>query len=152
MIIRLSYLDEEKKSAYINYYKNILLTGQGGLAILEPTEKFDEYGLKFPIDYLKKISRTVIFFPLEIMANYADKTTVTAVSNNDAEFNYYQVVDPVFNIEEAWPDINATSIGNLAYIALHCTNIITQQNAEEILNKIFVKTKGILLNAMNEIL
>jgi hypothetical protein len=150
VIARFSEMTEEQKKRYDEFYKSVLLTGIGGTKVVEPTKDFDEYGLRFTTEYLSYIGKNVIFFPLELMAEYVDIITKTAIDKNDKEFIFNQLIDPDFNIEEQYENLNATAIGNLGYICLNCKDEKAKELTENILNEIFVKAKGILLAAMNE--
>lgn len=150
MIVKLSALSESEKEKYFKYYNEVLLTGASGFKVLEPTKDFDENGLKFPINYLHQLGINNVFFPLEIMAEYADIVTTTSINKDDKYFIFDQIINYEFNIESVYPLLNATSIGNMAYVALNCKSQAARQICEDQLNQIFVKAKGELLAAINE--
>lgn len=152
MVIRLSELNQEQKDNYMNYYNNVLLTGLSGFKILEPEKEFNDFGLRFPIDYLNSVGKNIIMFPLEIMAEYCDVITKSYIDDKDESFIYEQIIDCDFNLEETYGNLNATGIGNLAYMALNCHNERAKEIANEQINSIFVKAKGELLNQINEAL
>lgn len=143
-------MPEEKKAAYLKYYNEVMLTGLGGIEILKPEKDFDENGLRFPIEYLNKMSQNIIMFPLEIMAEYVDVRTKNYVDTKDDSFIFHAVIDSDLNIEETYDSINATAIGNMAYIAMFSHDEKARSITEDWLNKIFVKAKGKLLNIINE--
>lgn len=85
----------------------------------KPAKDFDEWGLRFPINYLNDIGGGIIVFPLEYMAEYVDVVTKTQIDDNDGGF--------IMNLITMEDDVdvnqyNTTAIGNLAYIALNCKN------------------------------
>lgn len=149
-MIRLSTMHPGAVKRFEEYYNNFLLNGKLGFKWRKPAKKFNDNGLRFPIEYLNVIGKNIIMLPLEIIADYADVITVTAINNNDADFIKFNFSKNDFDIEKEYENINATSIGNLGYVALHCINEPIRQMAETILQQIFVKVKGSLLNFMNE--
>lgn len=151
-MIRLSTMSDKKRADYMQYYNDVLLSGKGGMKIEKPQEGFDRWGLKFDISYLNQIGYNVIFFPLEILAEYADAVTKSFIDEDNSEFIYKQCIDFDFpkDKEIDLNGINATALGNCAYIALNCNNAVASKQAEDFLDKVFVKAKGIMLNYMNE--
>jgi hypothetical protein len=104
--------------------------------LINPTDEFNNYGLRFPIEYLKKIGCNIIFLPLEYMAQYVDTVTKKRV-DLDEDFGSFIYKINESDIENM--NINATSIGNLAYACLYSKHEKIRQVCEESLNKIFKK-------------
>lgn len=150
MISRLSEMTEEKRNNYMKYYEDILLTGSAGFQLMRPAEHFDKFGLRFPVEFLNKIGTSLVFLPLELMAEFVDVIMKNGIDKNDAEFIFNQILDKDFNIEQSWSLLNATTIGNLAYIALNCKNERAKEIAEDLLNKIHVKQKGAVMQYIND--
>lgn len=150
MITRLSTMSEKQKEDYMKYYEDVMISGVAGFKMLKPADKFDENGLRFPIKYLNEFGKNIIFLVLELIAEYADVITTCSIDENDKGFIYHQIIDLDFDIEKMYDNLNATSIGNIAYICLNCKDEKVKLIAEKILNEIFVKAKGILLNQINE--
>lgn len=90
-----------------------------------PTKHFNQYGLRYHIDILNKLGKKNIFFPLEYMALFVDVVTKTKTDADDrafiaANFSGGQAVE--FNRAEVFDNyhkINATSIGNMAYMLMN---------------------------------
>lgn len=137
-MLKFSTMNPQQRKDYENYYREVLLTGASGFKVLEPSPIFDKYGLRFPADYLQTIGVQVILFPLEIMANYADVTTVDAVNNNDMNFIIQSGREIMAtSAEELIRRGNATSIGNIAYVVLYSKDIIFAKSMEEFLERAF---------------
>lgn len=146
-------MTEDQKERYNKYYNGVLLTGELGYKIEHPSNTFNEFGLKFSVDYLNRIGKNVIMFPLEIMADYVDEVTKKYIDTNNLEFIDYQIhifESDFKSVDIIWENLNATSIGNLAYICLNSKNEKAKEVCEKILQDIFVKMKGILLTHINE--
>ncbi len=150
MITKLSESTDEQKQNYLTYYKEVMLTGKAGFKFMEADKEFNDYGLRFSHEYLKKLDKNIIFLPLEIMAEYVDFITKTNIDNNDKEFIYYQIHDFDFDVDKMFDSINATAIGNAAYIIMFCKDEKAREICEKQLNSIYVKQKGRVLNAINE--
>lgn len=152
-IVRLENMNDVQRKNYMEGYNGMLIgSGNPQAFMMRPDERFDDNGLRFSVDYLSSIGKAVIMLPLELMAEYVDLVTKTKIDDNDEEFIYHQVIDPVFDIETMYEGLNASSIGNMAYVCLHCKSSRAKQVAEDILNKIFVKYKGKLLQQINDAL
>lgn len=145
-------MSEQEKSEYLKYYEDVLLTGVAGFKMFKPNEQFDEYGLRFNIDYLNSVGKNVVFLPLEFMSEYVDVVTKSAIDANDKEFIFHQIHDLDFDVEQMYESLNATAIGNLAYACLNSQDEKVKELCEKQLSAIFVKAKGKLLNALNEVI
>lgn len=149
MITRLSTMSDKEKKDYLKYYKDVMLSGITGFKILEPTTEFNDLGLRFPIEYLRQLGKNVVFLPLEIMAEYADIIIKSSIDYNDKDFIYHQIKDLDCNIENVYQNINATSIGNMAYILLNSQYEKAKEICEKQLNIIYEKEIQELSNSMN---
>ena len=143
---RLSEFDETTKIKYFENYNKAIEIGN----LIKPNDEYDDYGLKFPIEYLSAIGKSIIFFPIEIMAQFVDETSMFHVDNNDEDFTSFQITKRDRTIEDIYPYLNATSLGNMAYIALNCKNQQVVELIEADLDYVFVKYKGEFLNLLNE--
>ncbi len=124
-IKRLSNLTEEGKAEVL-----ALVEKKFG----KPNEKFDVYGLRYSIDHLNKVSGSIITIPLECMAEYVDIVTKNAIDNNDGYFILTQVLnsdDDSINFSK----LNATAIGNTAYVCLNCSDETAILKSEKILER-----------------
>ena len=149
MIKKFSTMTVEQKLMYETQYYIMKTEGVNGRVVLEPNEEFDENGLKFPIEYLDEIGVNVVLFPIEIMANYVDVVTKFAVDNNEKSIIDH-LTDSNFNIDTIYKELNATSVGNLAYAALHLKDEKVQQICENRLNQIFDKHLDEFMNSIKE--
>lgn len=96
-------------------------------AYKEPNEKFDRFGLRYDLDFLQKVKTRICLLPIQLMANFADKTTI----ESEAKFNKIKK----FNIE-TYNYLNATTIGNTAHIFLNTTNDDVRQCCYDFLTKL----------------
>lgn len=82
---------------------------------------FNKFGLRYDINTLNGLGKRIIFFPIEVMADFVDGVTFTRSSAGEA------MPDLTFKgLRDMYHLLNATSIGNLAYVALH-SNYIKQK-------------------------
>ena len=116
MIQELSKMSSEQKESYLKYYNDVMLSGAAGFKFLEPYPECDVYGLKFPIEYLNKVGKSIIMLPLEFMAEYADIITREYIDKDDQQFIFEQIIDRDINCDQIYQSVNATGIGNMAYI------------------------------------
>ena len=101
----------------------------------KPWDEFDGFGLRYPLNHIVNLGMAVILRPIEYMAEYVDVVTKTLIDMNDSFF----IEDQVMNLDIREVDIKdpgiAGSIGNLAYIALHCKDEKAKGIAWEFLEK-----------------
>jgi hypothetical protein len=149
-MIRLSEIKGENKSKYLAIYNMMKAGAIEGIKVLKPTKDYDDFGLRFPSEYLSELRHNLIFFPLEIIAEYVDIVTKENIDQDNKEFIYHMVHELNTDVEYLYEGINATGIGNLGYIALNCKDEKAREICEKCLDELFVKSKGLLLNLMNE--
>jgi hypothetical protein len=79
---------------------------------------FDEFGLRWPTHHLDMIFPEIIFWHTPMVATYVDRLVYEIIKKgNPVELELLTI-----NIEKApteLKDLNATIIGNLAFIAMH---------------------------------
>lgn len=127
-MIRWAELLEEEKSELLPHVN----------AIFEkPQPEFDNFGLRHSLPHLNRVGGGAIFLPLEYMAEYVDVVTKKAIDEQDPVFLLKQVlsinsenIDKI-NLE----NFNTTSLGNLAYVALHAHSEDARNIAECLLEK-----------------
>lgn len=150
-IVRLSTSTEEEKSVLMPVY-NLIKGGILGFEIQEPKEEYMSDGLKFDISYLNSLGKALIMFPVEDIVKYVDQTTKTFVDSKSAEF-IELVVSSLNNIniedENQYDPLNATSIGNIAYVMENCNTANIREKCETILNSILQKEFNKSLNLLN---
>lgn len=117
MIKQLKNLTEKERNEFEAFYKQMC---DGGV-FLRPSKEFDGFGSRFPIDYLNKIGLSIIFLPVEIMAEYVDKTTKQYIDENSQGF-IQGVIDSLTLDNECYEDLNTTSVGNVAYCYVYSKN------------------------------
>ena len=149
-ILKLGEMTPEQKDNYLEYFNNALLTGALGFKVMQPADEFDENGLKFPIEYLNQLGVNVVFLPIEMMAEYADIITKSSIDGYDKGYYEFLSGDDLESLDEMYESgqINATSIGNMAYIAMHCKDQTQRDLSDAGLNKIFSKHKKAVLNML----
>jgi hypothetical protein len=132
MIARISTMTIEQRRAFNEYYAKCL-SGELGFTLYQAAPVFNSYGLRFDIDYLRTIGSMVIFFPLEIMADYADQITNSTVMKDPGKcyMDRYQELTPSDVMR-----MNATTIGNMAFVLLHSENEKDKEIAEKVLMQI----------------
>ncbi len=148
--IRLSKMTAEQQQKYLKYYNEVLLTGAASFKLEKPNKVPNNYGLYFDIEYLQNIDKSVVMLPLELMAEYRDVLTEQKILND--KFTQGINVEELeeFSLEKDYNNINATTIGNLAYTILNSSNKELVEYSTNILNQIFVKYKGEVLTFLNE--
>ena len=101
-----------------------------------PAKEYNDFGIRYPIEFLNSVGISIIFLPLEMMAEFVDAVTKTHVDENNPAYEN-QVTNEIKgyagNFENIIKHSNATSIGNLAYILLNSKNEELKSLANEIL-------------------
>lgn len=100
----------------------------------KPADNFDKYGTKFSISELQHIGLNLIFLPVEFMATYADKNCIDKA--NDENFIQSSFGKGQIN-KYMYSELNTTSIGNLAYLYMHCPNEKIKQKCKKDIENIF---------------
>ena len=78
---------------------------------------FDSNGLRYPVAYLSSMKKKIAFLPIEEQAKFVDAVTYENCNNPDF------IKQAKADLSSAnFESINATSIGNAAYMALHCSD------------------------------
>ena len=147
---RLSKMTEKQKSKYMDYYNNVLLTGVGGVKFEKPFDKPID-NLYFDIEYLNNVGIAIVMLPIELMAEYRDIVTEERIDHWNKFGKKIKVEDlEQFDIKKDFDGLNATSLGNIAYTILNSDNKEIVDYSINILNQIFVKYKGMLLQQLND--
>lgn len=134
-IIKLSELSEHE--AY--QFKDSLLVKS---IYRKPESNFDQNGLRYTLAYLNSVGGRIIRLPLELMADYVDAITKDAIDESDPVFVLTQILSidvETLNMNR-W---NATSLGNMAYVALHCKIDGANKKAMDVLEKYFLYFKSL---------
>lgn len=102
---------------------------------------FNEFGLRHSITYLNSIQDEIPFWELEKQAEFADQLTSSGHFYENPDFLVQLVAREA--IRKDFKNWNTTSIGNLAYIALHASNPEISKVTKEILEeyKDYVRNK-----------
>lgn len=103
---------------------------------------FDSNGLRYSLEHLNSIKKEILNYDIVKQAAYADAVTVNNCNNHD--FIVISLLDIKEQNSGNYADINATSIGNLAYIHLFCKNKQLSDLAFKRLN--LLKTKYAIKN------
>lgn len=149
-IVRLSTATEEEKELLLTSY-NLIKQGMLGFKIEEPDENYRSNGLRFDVDYLNNIGKHIIMFPVEDMIKYVDQTTKSLVDTKSEKFIDI-IVNSIDHInildEDAYRALNATSIGNIAYVMENCNTPVIKEKCEDLLNRILEKETNKALTAL----
>lgn len=102
-----------------------------------PKLNYNKYGLRFDIKALNNVGLLVIYLPLEDMRHLVDQVAATLIRNNNERY-----LQEVLKVSPRDPNINATTIGNLAYVAtsLPAENVYTKA-AFQLLNQIYERVE-----------
>lgn len=106
---------------------------------IKSAERFDKYGLKFPIDYLHKIGRCVIFLSTESIAEYVDILTKEIVDANNLQLICVIYERELYKLNNTYEALNATDIGRIAYMQLYCKSKEIKKNCKKMLEDIYNK-------------
>ncbi len=103
----------------------------------EPTPgEWQQSGVRFPLQHLRKMKGRILLLPLEFMSLYNDVVTHNAlVAKEYGTINRHMLLLTRRTLP-AIEDLNTTTIGNLASIALNCTIAGLQKEALDILNRL----------------
>jgi hypothetical protein len=91
---------------------------------------FNSNGLRFDLDHLKTIKRDILKMPVETQAEYVDQVTYVACARSSHE----PLAHP-FDPERA-DQLNATSIGNVAFVSRYHPEEIVREFAKFQLQRI----------------
>lgn len=92
---------------------------------------FDSTGLRYSAEHLDKIKRAIALYPLDKQAKYADKVCVVNIHNDRFVSGQMEELNP--DDQNIYWDLNATAIGNMAFISLHANNPKYRAKAQLIL-------------------
>lgn len=81
-----------------------------------PFKEYNDFGIRYPTDFLNNVGLSIIFLPLEKIAEFVDAVTKNSIDSNDQrlELEVIDVFSKSTGIQDLLPALNATSIGNLA--------------------------------------
>ncbi len=136
-IVVLSRLSQDVQNRYLEYYETNIRSNSS--LYVEPFAEFNKFGLRYPTEHIELLGKNIVFLPLEFMADYVDLITKTYVDENSPQLTINSID---FDIVDSFDDIKATTIGNMAYIAMHHKDSALRQLAEQQLNEIFVIQKA----------
>ena len=113
----------------------LLAAAIGGVLYLNKIANAPQHppGLNHSLEHLEKIRDKIAFWPRKTQAKYADEVCKEFIDENDEEFiNSLRFWDEKLDFKV----LNTTSIGNLAYIALHAKSNLIRAKANMVLEKI----------------
>ncbi len=100
-------------------------------------KNYDDFGLRYSMPILVAVKQWMYKMPLEMLATFADGVCVEMVKRDD---DYLQ--EMVADIDFIHYDVvNATGLGNIAYVAMHYCDKDTRQQAFEKLENCFDRHK-----------
>jgi hypothetical protein len=127
MVKKIVEMTPDELSRAMNY-----MAGQPG-----PMPEYNELGVRFTAEHLEKLKCTLIFFPLENMAQYAHRDVREAFRKKDISEirQQLELIDwgnlPPFEL------FTPILIGNLAFITLWCEEENLREISKTLLNKIY---------------
>lgn len=146
--IELSNMTKARKKEYLlDYEKMHNDESIIGFKFEKPLKKFNSNGLKYSPEFLQKIGLMLVMLPIELMQNYVDGITKTMVDENPEKLRKFLVSEDNININE----INATSIGNLAYLILNIKDEELKNRCKLILNTIYKDTLKLIQDSQSGI-
>lgn len=106
--------------------------------------RFDSHGLRHSKRYLEEVRYDIAFYSLSAQSFFADAVTVKNVGN--ADFLSFSVAG-LYSGSPRFEDFDATTVGNLAFIALNATSKAVRTRAMDILEgyKSYVRNKNLLI-------
>lgn len=102
-----------------------------------PSPGYNEFGTRFTPEHLEELKCTLIFFPLEHMAQYAHRGVREAFENNEIDEIRQQLEMVDFENLPPFELFTPILIGNLALIVLKCEDKKLAGTALALLNKIY---------------
>lgn len=99
---------------------------------------WDKYGLRHNLKHLDSIKRQIVFWDIKKQAKYADQYTVMSIKKKSLQnVDYFGTVREQYkNVPGAlFNSFNPTSIGNIAYYALHSKNEQDRDFAKQLLKE-----------------
>jgi hypothetical protein len=151
-IKRLAELTDQQRLQLEFFYHPSAPLNECKLQLLHPEKEFNEYNLRFPIEYLNKLGWYLILFPIETIAEYADGVTTAMVNDPSRAEELLLQFD---NLEQIWitpqtlQSIKATGIGNVGYLALHCTDECLRNKAENFLSRVLDQALTLIKPILN---
>jgi hypothetical protein len=121
------------------YWNELVLMFKAELLILpqdvrEVLNMWDIHNLKHNAKYLGQIRNELVFWEIEKQAGFVDRITKEMVDKDEIVMNgiYFAYLDEGFNPVS----VNATAVGNLAYIALNAKDHVVKNIAKSKLKEI----------------
>ncbi|MFN3753328.1 hypothetical protein [Flavobacterium sp.] len=93
---------------------------------------FDENGLRFDVHFLNKIGLTISILPIQALAQFVDYVTYSNYKNDQQNFEQ-EIADFTAFQETDFEHINATALGNMAFIYLNTENPLIKQKIKIII-------------------
>lgn len=94
-------------------------------------KKFNIFGLAYSLEHLKEKYKTIHNLTIEEQSKYADEVCIKNI-NDKSLINSCKNINPY---KENFSNYNTTSIGNLAYIILHCKDAEAKDICKELLSR-----------------
>ena len=112
-----------------------------------PNPEFDENNLRFDIAYLNGIGGVICMLPLEFQADYVDGICKESIDEGDGMMEEDVISTDVTT--EQIKEMNATALGNTAYIILHTKNEMAKHKCLDILHRYLNFYLDNLMNLMS---
>lgn len=92
---------------------------------------FDQNGLRFDIDFLNSVGTLISILPIQALAQFVDYVTYNNYKSDPT--NFHNDLFQIFNNASEINQLNATALGNLAFIYLNTENPKVKQTIKKII-------------------
>lgn len=100
-----------------------------------PNDNFNEFNLRYDIDYLNSVGGSACMLPLEFMAYYVDGICKESIDTQEGVMEESLLEDDIS--DESFTSMTATALGNMAYIILSTKNEKVKNTCLDSLRKYF---------------
>lgn len=98
-------------------------------------DDFDKDGLRFSVEFLNQIGTTISIIPVQALSLFCDYVTFHNYADNKQEFeNQILSMGMDIGFGKLIEQLNATSLGNMAFIYLNTSNALVKAKIVSIIN------------------
>lgn len=98
-------------------------------------DDFDKDGLRFSVEFLNQIGTTISIIPVQALSLFCDYVTFHNYADNKQEFeNQILSMGMDIGLGKLIEQLNATSLGNMAFIYLNTLNPLVKAKIVSIIN------------------
>lgn len=96
-----------------------------------PNPEFGEDNLRYDINYLNQIGAVICMLPLEFIADYVDRICKEAIDENSGIMEDTVIAEEI--TDDTIREMDATALGNTAYIILNTKNEMARHKCLDVL-------------------